>query len=410
MCSNALCSLSSEDFPTLEVFEMVRVSGYCDDTADVVSAAHHILHQDFWDAAEVLASPSWLKSFLNLPYTPVLALMDDYTSQDNSADDLVELFTRWRSGLVGRECIRQLCALTATFPVTDVFSLQPDIQKLPAMDGVMKAAKRQLVAKYGNTLATVTSPALLHSFLALPRCAVLILLKSKRLVTDSEVTVLLLLDAWLETGYCPPGVITELISAVRYSRLPSTYLTELLETRSAAPTISKLLEVVHFKQTGWHQIRHYSTDWYKRSRGSQPLDGKPEVELRHVVRTEDLFRMLELSGSCSSKLVYAAGFLWGIQFSVVEDRVWYGIVVKGVSSLTDLQEGIVFSNAISCCYKLGIGETNMEIATTQHVFMNSSNGYILPEGTDGGGHPAWWADYIEDGAVTFLAVISDINQ
>lgn len=93
--------------------------------------------------------------------------------------------------------------------------------------------------------------------------------------------------------------------------------------------------------------------------------------------------MLGIGGGCSTQFTHAASFLWRFKLPVNWDRVWYGVVAKGVTSLLDLQEGVGFDHDLSCCIKLGIGKAGMETALAEQVFMNDRNGKTLKDKADG---------------------------
>ncbi|MEW5308221.1 MAG: hypothetical protein WDW38_000196 [Sanguina aurantia] len=126
-----------------------------------------------------------------------------------------------------------LCNLPpSSFPLTSVYTLPPGLKTSPLFSAVLTAAEESLLATFGNALNIITSPALLQQFNLLPQPAVLALLQSDQLMADTEASVLLLVDSWcteVDDKDCSDDQETELVGSIRYSRLPSPYLTDLCD-------------------------------------------------------------------------------------------------------------------------------------------------------------------------------------
>lgn len=419
MCSNALCRVGLHELPTIEVYEMSRTAPktFCK-CPDVLAVASKCLRIDFGDAHNVLGTPSLLKRFLKLHYTLVLVLMDQFENTCYAQESRVELFETWCISRAGTESVAELCTLTAAFPLTEVYSLMPQIQRLPCFSNVMQAAIIQLHLKYGDASEIVASPALLKSFCALPQPAVLVWLKSDELVADDEVTVMLIVDAWLESGWYSTQDFIELRSAIRYSCLPLPYLTGQQIHRPSKLSASSAMEVLHNVASGDCPIYTDNPGWYFPSRAPSPSKDRSQASLNLKVSVEELLDLLKNDGSRSCPYVYAAGYLWRLSLNAEDNSVWYGIEVLAVTSLKNLQEGVFADREISCCCALEIvkpsaagSPTPQALLAGERSIFHSKDGYCLANSVDGLSpfDPKWWAAYTQNGHVQFSAAVYDIN-
>ncbi|MEW5312878.1 MAG: hypothetical protein WDW38_004476 [Sanguina aurantia] len=420
MCSRALCTLAPSDFPTLAVLGMQHTSDMLEAYPSVLPTAHHHLSEAFChgNAEQILrSSTSCYAHFLDLPCQAVLALMDGGHTADFAQDSQTQLFHNWCCGPTGQAETQHLCSLTTGFPIDTLFRLPPAMRSLPAMSCVSQAASEQLLATFGDATAIVKSPSLLESFSWLPFSALLSLLRSDQLLTDTEATVLLLADHWLRTGDCSEEECTELLSAIRYSRLPSAYLVELGGwLRTSGLSHEAQMEIVHYRLSGIHAISDYSLDWFKPARGASPSGscGSQTVGLRLVLSPKQMADLLmSKQVSAASELVYSGGFLWGLRAQADGNSVWLSIDVAGVASLGSLQEGVEFSSGVVCDHQLWLGEDSPHLVhqgVESHMIGNLSHEPLLKaDGILTSTGLRWLEKLATKGHVTVSAAISNIN-
>ncbi|MEW5318531.1 MAG: hypothetical protein WDW38_009747 [Sanguina aurantia] len=127
---------------------------------------------------------------------------------------------------------------------------------------VLDRALGKLLRLFHDASAVLASRTLTKQLLRLPHAALLDLLDSDDLLADSEDTVLTLLSWWLEGEVgqaCSSQQVSELMKAVRYSRLSSTYLASaLLLVPALQPTQSQMLELYEFQSLLHHPMPTYA--------------------------------------------------------------------------------------------------------------------------------------------------------
>lgn len=125
-------------------------------------------------------------------------------------------------------CAEALCALSnSSFPISTVLALPDEVCIQPA---IARLHCNGLLRAFGNALDVMRDPAKLAQLTELSHSAMLALLKSEDLTTDSESTVLLLLRAWYERNRqtCSRERLTQLRAVVRYSALEAIFLSTIL--------------------------------------------------------------------------------------------------------------------------------------------------------------------------------------
>ncbi|MEW5312881.1 MAG: hypothetical protein WDW38_004479 [Sanguina aurantia] len=418
MCSRALWHLAASDFPTQEVFAMISMSGYVAGFTNVHAAAQRHLCKEFFlgDVEKISRTPSCRARFLLLGHAAVFLLMDGRYAVNFSEDICVQLFKDWCCTPSGVAAIEQLSSPSSAccYPLEQVFHLLPALQSLPAFSPVMDAAHTQLLDKFGDVSAIIASPALLGDFMCLPPNAVVSLFRNDRLVVDSEATVLQLLHFWLGANTCTRDERTQLLSSIRYSRLPSAYLVGLGEHTNCGLLHAEAMEVTNFLLTGIHTVRHYSRDWFKPKRDVPPSSSPLQLTL--VLSKEEVSSLVGSRGSKALPFVYSSGFLWRLRIKAGSDAsVWLCVDVEGVTSLASLQQGIAFHSGVVCDYKLGLGEVAKPFSITEAVkghVLGSLSSRLLSRAASSPAptEPYWWEEYASDsGRITFSAVISNIN-
>ncbi|MEW5299489.1 MAG: hypothetical protein WDW36_002503 [Sanguina aurantia] len=424
-----LPAMQASEFPTLAVLGMPYTLHMLEAYSDILGTAHNHLSEEFFhgDATQIMqASTSCYERFLALPYEAVLALMDGRCTAKFAGMAQTQLFSNWCCSPAGRLAVEQLCSLSTSTPTDDttkafpfhaLFHLPPALQSLPAFSPVMDAAHTQLAATFGDAAAIVHSTSLRESFRWLPFSAVLGLLRSDQLLTDTEATVLLLLDHWLRTGSCSDEGHTELASAIRYSRLPSAYLVELGARLRCGLSHEAQVEVGHYRLSGTHTVRDHSRDWFKPARGASP--GSPgsgvgsRVRLSLTLTPGGVAGLLRSKAGVGSACAYYGGFLWGLRARADGDSVWLSVDVAGVSSMDSPHECVEFSSGVVCDHQLWLGEDSPHMVSEgagSHVIGGLS--YELQLKSDGILAPAslfWLEELATKGHVTVLASISNIH-
>ncbi|MEW5304907.1 MAG: hypothetical protein WDW38_010768 [Sanguina aurantia] len=133
-----------------------------------------------------------------------------------------------------------------------IYAIPPALLDAPNFAPVLRGAKVRLLKLFGNVVDVVACPSLTQQLLQLPHAAVLSLLSSEELSTDCEDSVLMLLSWWLEGAKgegCCDQEVEELREAVRYSRLSTTYLVQVLhQLPKLRPTECQTLQLMEFQR------------------------------------------------------------------------------------------------------------------------------------------------------------------
>jgi hypothetical protein len=112
-------------------------------------------------------------------------------------------------------------------------NVQHPVHSSPVGAELLAALKPALVLHRGDALAVLNTPALQEQFLQLSVAAVVALLESDDFGTDSESSVLLLLDTWIQAsfGSTTAEERSELCGLVRLCQLNKPYLETVLLLR-----------------------------------------------------------------------------------------------------------------------------------------------------------------------------------
>ncbi|MEW5304908.1 MAG: hypothetical protein WDW38_010767 [Sanguina aurantia] len=140
---------------------------------------------------------------------------------------------------------------------TAIYQTSAELRAAPGFGPALKAAGQPILEVYKNVVAVLSSPSLTEGVLQLPQPALLYLLDSDDLITDFEDSVLVMVSWWLEG---PVGrsssraEVEELKGAIRYSRLSTTYLVQVLhQLPKLRPSEVRLLELVGYQTLGAEQ-------------------------------------------------------------------------------------------------------------------------------------------------------------
>lgn len=132
-----------------------------------------------------------------------------------------------------------------------IFRTPPGLRNAPGFAAVLKTAGGVLLQRFGDVFELLSSPALVAQLLLLPQAALLYLLSSNALLTDCEDSVLVMVSWWLEGVVgrgCSEEDVTQLRAKIRYSRLSSTYLVQVLRRLPRLrPTERQLLELLGYQ-------------------------------------------------------------------------------------------------------------------------------------------------------------------
>lgn len=307
-------------------------------------------------------------------------------------------------------------------------------------------ATASLFSVFGNALAVATSPDLLCQFLSLPHVAVYELLKSARLQTDAEATLLLLLGEWCDGRmgmHCSSDQLEQLYGCIRYSRLSTPYLTDLC-TSLYMPFIStqERMELVYFRSLPIDAQEfsaklgqlHNLADWYLPRRPTPVLPNAPVLLLTLKVSEADLLKFLRATklrsdaGSqnpdqslqprfFTTKPMYAHGFLWSLILTGLDKVLWCGITAHGAASLHNVDEWLELTHGIMCRYEISIfgktGTPSKRLSNIRYSPVNSK-GIGNRLNADCGGttlnplSSQWWEPHMVDGFATIEATVHEI--
>lgn len=134
---------------------------------------------------------------------------------------------------------------------TAIFQTGAELRAAPGFGPALKAAGKAVHEEYKNVVTVLSSPSLTEEVLQLPQPALLYLLNSDALITDFEDSVLVMVSWWLEGPVgrsSSKAEVEELKGAIRYSRLSTTYLVQVLrQLPKLRPREVQLLELVGYQ-------------------------------------------------------------------------------------------------------------------------------------------------------------------
>lgn len=146
-------------------------------------------------------------------------------------------------------------------------TIPPSLLNAAEFKPVLGAALSKLLQLFGNVPTIVSSPTLTAQLLRLPHAALLALLSSDALLTDCEDNVLMLLSWWVHQNddeaedwsvVCEGAALLELMGAVRYSRLSSTYMAQAwLILPRLKPSDAQLRELQHFRSLNAYYAKEH---------------------------------------------------------------------------------------------------------------------------------------------------------
>lgn len=325
----------------------------------------------------------------------------------------------WQSPDPLDEASRLLCLETASFPILDAYILPPVLQESRAFAEVMAAAQVTLLTRFGDAAHIIQTPALLRQFLTLPYLALLALVKSPKLTTDAEASVLQLVSSWLGDSV---QQLQKLHGVIRYSRLSSTYLSELCdEFRLPQLTRKQLLELMNFcslpsnqQQTWVKQGYENPAGWYLPQRPTPPQH-KSGVRLSLLVTRIDLKRLL--AGvlehtpermNRTSVPVYAKGFMWKLCLSVQDGELFCLITAWAPASLDTMTPGLLAAHGVLSCIRIQIhaDEEVLQLCQFDKFVCRGGHGVQMtgPAGKfKNASQLDWWARFMVYNCVKFTA-------
>lgn len=326
--------------------------------------------------------------------------------------------------------VLQLPRDASEFPIAAVYSLPDTLKTLPAFFSVMAAAETSLLKTFNNARRIVNTLPLLRQFLSLSQPALLSLLHSPKLRTDSEESVLLLLSCWCcnpMSKACTPEQLRELNLAIRYGQLSVPYLTGLCESLEL-PKLSpeQLVELWVFRnipreeQVAWtQQPRCNPASWYLPHRTSLTAY-ETGVKLVIDITEAELGVLLEGIGNAESssffrsQAVYGSGFMWTLELAVDSGVLWCRVLAHGLASVESREKrlplpcGVPRSLSIEISSLSQIAGVELYQADSQLV---TTAGCGLRMTGSGGKHEdaaqlEWWSDHIVDGCVSLTANVN----
>lgn len=263
-----------------------------------------------------------------------------------------------------------------------------------------------------------------------------ILFNSPAFLTDSESSVLLLYCNWCECSAgkaCSEEQLTKLNSAIRYARIPPSFLAQMGDSLSSPHlTRAQLLELWCFQsfpellQTQAVPPDHPSPGWFLPTRTPSPI-GRNAV-LKLAITAADLVRLYDSlktgkAVSIVSGAVYAAGYAWVLQVLSGGGCLWCVVVAKGVTSLMQpklAQKLVSLPQGVACkfCIKVD-GVSPVGLVSTDITLLKGClvRGVNLSELKGSGTFPAAnmlysmadWRKHMVDGSAHLTATITDIR-
>lgn len=332
----------------------------------------------------------------------------------------------WQAAGPADAASKLLCLNTSSFPITSVYSLPEVLRLSSAFAPVMAAAETSLLAAFDNAPAIIKSPPLLQRFLHLPHSALLALLQSPGLCTDSEESVLLLVSAWREaaTGQaCSDEQMDTLNSHIRYGRLSRPYLTILCDVLQL-PKLKRehITELWAFYTLPERFV--WSTEsalnpvpWYLPARPTPTAHESCKLQL--VVTKAQLKQLLALLSvadanlSIKSKAMYADGFVWTLALAVENGKLWCAVAAHGLLSVQDLDTCVDFVHGNICDFNIFLQAADpFQLNSSECMPISSEGAGTCMSGPDGdykdSAQLTWWEEYIVDGCVRLTAEICPV--
>lgn len=263
----------------------------------------------------------------------------------------------------------------------------------------------------------------------------IILFNSPEFVTDSESSVLLLYCNWCEGSAgksCSEEQLAKLNGAIRYARIPPSFLTQMGDSLSS-PHLSRtqLLELWCFQsfpellQPQAVPADHPTPGWFLPSRAYSPI-GRIAV-LKLAITAADLARLFDSlktgkAVSIVSGAVYAAGYAWVLQFLSGGGYLWCVVVAKGVTSLMQpklAQTLVSLPQGVACKFSIKVdGPSPIGLISTDCTLLKGCvvRGVNLSELKGSGTFPAanmlnsmaGWDKHMVNGSAHLTATVTDI--
>lgn len=328
----------------------------------------------------------------------------------------------WQATGAAEAASRSLCHKKSVFPIAAAYTLPSVLKASSAFALVMAAAEKALLAAFGYARDIITTFDTLQQFLLLPQPALLALLQSSKLTTDTEDSVLLLVSSWLAepTGKaCSVEQIEELHHSIRYGRLSRPYLTEIGDTFHLPQlTRKQLAELWAFcslaSDVWWSKEKsHNPSAWYLPARPT-PNSHETGLSLKLVATKAELKLLLADIGdkasvrALSSPPVYADGFLWTLKLQLEEGELWCAVSAHGVASVNpitsmDIRHGEIRTISIQLQAYVPVElhpPSDMPIATVGSGSLMTGSDGACPDSAQLG----WWEKCMADGCVRLTAI------
>lgn len=309
---------------------------------------------------------------------------------------------------------------------------------------VQKTASTRLVQLLSDIPTILDSAVLTDNVLRLPFPALLDLLSSDLLTSNSEDSVLMLVSWWLEDAMraqrgCDAQQLLQLQGVIRYSRLSSTYMAQALcFLPRFCPTAAQINELNQFQKYSPNQRVMFCKNmktvcpagWYKPQRPLSTSRDHETVSLTLFVTTAQLrvylaeVKMYEEGGRTPRQLSTAVlfkGFSIHLalgcqkkQDTVGVDKGYVYVYVRArlpkINSMVDLHPG--FPGSFTLSIDSNVPGSPLYTLSASSRFMGRGYGWTdfaknasqLPGNSS---DLAWWDSFIIDGHVRFTAVVND---
>lgn len=306
---------------------------------------------------------------------------------------------------------------------------------------ILEIARLRLLATHGDASAVARSPSLQYELLKLPQVAMLALLQSAELCTDSENSVLLVLLQWLRLQHgmnAFPVVITEqhrqLVEALRCTRLTNSFM-PVLTSALGSKWSRHLAKLVQYRSLDPPRRAGNSdftstlipASWYKPPRPQSPLSESP-TRLHVTMSKECLLASLEvmeqpfLAGRTLppsvSASVYSHGFNWTLKLGLCltpssKQELLLSAVMTCICAIPNQAAPSFAACKVGCITQRVPPLTPLH--STWRNGLLGSRPFIMPHLQ--ASFPlrgmfldkAKWEPFLVDGSVRLEAVISDIS-
>lgn len=340
-----------------------------------------------------------------------------------------QLADRWQATCLLTESRRQLVRLeTSSFPTVSVYALPQVLRQSTAYEEVMVKAETSLLAAFGNALLVITSPSVLEQFLSLPQQALVALLSSGELRTDTEASVFLLISGWCgeprNIAICSTQ-LEELHFLIRYSRLDTLYLSGLCDCHHLPElTRKQIMELWEFSsitsETRWLRGIYKNPEAWYLPRRLVPENYDAQVVLNLAVTLADLNWLLADVGSnvdtndVSSPTVYSAGFLWRLHMSLDAGELWCTISAMGLASMKSMENGVHIEHGLHRSIRIQVEASQPKVLCDYKGLVHSGGCGIsltkpICEFKDAASL-TWWVPYIVDGRVRLTAYVTPVKK